>query len=160
MLYVCFVHKQPIAQFRGQATDIDIARKEVRNVKDELVNVAPLTCFHLLCFAQFSWILVSNLKILQIYLRWKTCVWTWRYSTDEVIAHAQCCFQLKFQKTDIIFRNHGINEDPFQNLKLLFSSHLEWAAGPCTFKLVESREEPAMIVHFFSDEVKENSLMK
>eukprot|EP01018_Ginkgo_biloba_P026759 Gb_40312 [translate_table: standard] len=29
--------KQPIAQFRGQATDIDIARKEVRNVKNELV---------------------------------------------------------------------------------------------------------------------------
>ncbi|KAG0605188.1 hypothetical protein M758_9G038200 [Ceratodon purpureus] len=31
--------KQPIAQFRGQATDIDIARKEVRNVKDELVTL-------------------------------------------------------------------------------------------------------------------------
>jgi len=31
--------KQPIAQFRGQATDIDIARKEVRNVKEELVNL-------------------------------------------------------------------------------------------------------------------------
>lgn len=31
--------KQPIAQFRGQATDIDIARKEVRNVKDELVSL-------------------------------------------------------------------------------------------------------------------------
>jgi ATP-dependent Clp protease protease subunit len=29
--------KQPIAQFRGQATDLDIARKEVRNVKAELV---------------------------------------------------------------------------------------------------------------------------
>lgn len=29
--------KQPIAQFRGQATDIDIARREVRNVKNELV---------------------------------------------------------------------------------------------------------------------------
>jgi ATP-dependent Clp protease protease subunit len=31
--------KQPIAQFRGQATDIDIARKEVRNVKTELVGM-------------------------------------------------------------------------------------------------------------------------
>lgn len=31
--------KQPIAQFRGQATDIDIARKEVRNVKEELVSL-------------------------------------------------------------------------------------------------------------------------
>ncbi|KAG6542429.1 hypothetical protein Mapa_016119 [Marchantia paleacea] len=31
--------KQPIAQFRGQATDIDIARKEVRNIKTELVNL-------------------------------------------------------------------------------------------------------------------------
>lgn len=31
--------KQPIAQFRGQATDIDIARKEVRNVKEELVTL-------------------------------------------------------------------------------------------------------------------------
>lgn len=29
--------KQPIAQVRGQATDIDLARKEVRNVKNELV---------------------------------------------------------------------------------------------------------------------------
>eukprot|EP00270_Netrium_digitus_P021768 TRINITY_DN952_c0_g1_i1.p1 TRINITY_DN952_c0_g1~~TRINITY_DN952_c0_g1_i1.p1 ORF type:complete len:345 (+),score=57.91 TRINITY_DN952_c0_g1_i1:124-1035(+) len=31
--------KQPIAQFRGQATDIDIARKEVRSVKNELVTL-------------------------------------------------------------------------------------------------------------------------
>eukprot|EP00850_Spirogloea_muscicola_P023874 SM000398S15216 [mRNA] locus=s398:14550:16185:- [translate_table: standard] len=31
--------KQPIAQFRGQATDIDIQRQEVRNVKDELVKL-------------------------------------------------------------------------------------------------------------------------
>jgi len=31
--------KQPIAQFRGQATDLDIARKEVRNVKAELVGL-------------------------------------------------------------------------------------------------------------------------
>ncbi|CAM6094341.1 unnamed protein product [Calypogeia fissa] len=31
--------KQPIAQFRGQATDIDIARKEVRNIKTELVTL-------------------------------------------------------------------------------------------------------------------------
>ncbi|KAI5071810.1 hypothetical protein GOP47_0014061 [Adiantum capillus-veneris] len=31
--------KQPIAQFRGQATDIDIARREVRNVKNELVSL-------------------------------------------------------------------------------------------------------------------------
>lgn len=31
--------KQPIAQFRGQATDIDIARREVRNVKNELVEL-------------------------------------------------------------------------------------------------------------------------
>lgn len=35
--------KQPIAQFRGQATDIDIARKEVRNVKDELVALISKT---------------------------------------------------------------------------------------------------------------------
>ncbi|KAJ7553178.1 hypothetical protein O6H91_06G087000 [Diphasiastrum complanatum] len=31
--------KQPIAQFRGQATDIDIARKEVRNIKNDLVSL-------------------------------------------------------------------------------------------------------------------------
>ncbi|KAK3428931.1 hypothetical protein EUGRSUZ_E00359 [Eucalyptus grandis] len=29
--------KQPIARFQGQATDIDLARKEVKNVKAELV---------------------------------------------------------------------------------------------------------------------------
>ncbi|KAG6684216.1 hypothetical protein I3842_12G051800 [Carya illinoinensis] len=31
--------KQPIARFQGQATDIDLARKEVKNVKTELVNL-------------------------------------------------------------------------------------------------------------------------
>eukprot|EP00475_Leptophrys_vorax_P000537 TRINITY_DN10298_c0_g1_i1.p1 TRINITY_DN10298_c0_g1~~TRINITY_DN10298_c0_g1_i1.p1 ORF type:complete len:306 (+),score=15.68 TRINITY_DN10298_c0_g1_i1:59-976(+) len=31
--------KQPISRFRGQATDIDIMRKEVRNVKTELVSL-------------------------------------------------------------------------------------------------------------------------
>ncbi|XP_010246082.1 PREDICTED: ATP-dependent Clp protease proteolytic subunit-related protein 4, chloroplastic-like [Nelumbo nucifera] len=31
--------KQPIARFQGQATDIDLARKEVKNVKKELVNL-------------------------------------------------------------------------------------------------------------------------
>ncbi|KAF9625652.1 hypothetical protein IFM89_025137 [Coptis chinensis] len=31
--------KQPIARFQGQATDIDLARKEVKNVKAELVNL-------------------------------------------------------------------------------------------------------------------------
>lgn len=31
--------RQPIAQFRGQATDIDIARKEIRNVKNDLVEL-------------------------------------------------------------------------------------------------------------------------
>ncbi|XP_010258730.1 PREDICTED: ATP-dependent Clp protease proteolytic subunit-related protein 4, chloroplastic-like [Nelumbo nucifera] len=31
--------KQPIARFQGQATDIDLARKEVKNVKEELVNL-------------------------------------------------------------------------------------------------------------------------
>ncbi|KAL5551333.1 hypothetical protein UlMin_001509 [Ulmus minor] len=31
--------KQPIARFQGQATDIEIARKEVNNVKTELVNL-------------------------------------------------------------------------------------------------------------------------
>ncbi|KAM1050227.1 hypothetical protein TB2_031528 [Malus domestica] len=31
--------KQPIARFQGQATDIELARKEVRNVKDELVKL-------------------------------------------------------------------------------------------------------------------------
>ncbi|KAL5551340.1 hypothetical protein UlMin_001516, partial [Ulmus minor] len=29
----------PIARFQGQATDIEIARKEVNNVKTELVNL-------------------------------------------------------------------------------------------------------------------------
>ncbi|KAL6349326.1 hypothetical protein AAG906_033982 [Vitis piasezkii] len=31
--------KQPIARFQGQATDIDLARKEVKNVKAELVKL-------------------------------------------------------------------------------------------------------------------------
>ncbi|KAF3448243.1 hypothetical protein FNV43_RR08956 [Rhamnella rubrinervis] len=31
--------KQPIARFEGQATDIELARKEVKNVKAELVNL-------------------------------------------------------------------------------------------------------------------------
>ncbi|KAL6175889.1 hypothetical protein ACLB2K_052527 [Fragaria x ananassa] len=31
--------KQPIARFQGQATDIELARKEVKNVKDELVKL-------------------------------------------------------------------------------------------------------------------------
>ncbi|XP_040987092.1 ATP-dependent Clp protease proteolytic subunit-related protein 4, chloroplastic-like [Juglans microcarpa x Juglans regia] len=31
--------KQPIARFQGQATDIDLASKEVKNVKAELVNL-------------------------------------------------------------------------------------------------------------------------
>nr|XP_015896695.1 ATP-dependent Clp protease proteolytic subunit-related protein 4, chloroplastic [Ziziphus jujuba var. spinosa]XP_024935115.1 ATP-dependent Clp protease proteolytic subunit-related protein 4, chloroplastic [Ziziphus jujuba var. spinosa] len=31
--------KQPIARFQGQATDIELARKEVKNVKAELVNL-------------------------------------------------------------------------------------------------------------------------
>ncbi|XP_077237390.1 CLP protease R subunit 4 [Tasmannia lanceolata] len=31
--------KQPIARFQGQATDIELARKEVRNVKAELVSL-------------------------------------------------------------------------------------------------------------------------
>ncbi|XP_002993341.2 ATP-dependent Clp protease proteolytic subunit-related protein 4, chloroplastic [Selaginella moellendorffii] len=31
--------KEPIAQFRGQATDIDIARREVRNLKKDLVEL-------------------------------------------------------------------------------------------------------------------------
>lgn len=30
---------QPIARFQGQATDIDLARKEVKNVKAELVRL-------------------------------------------------------------------------------------------------------------------------
>lgn len=31
--------KQPIARFQGQATDVELARKEIRNVKAELVWV-------------------------------------------------------------------------------------------------------------------------
>ncbi|KAJ9147640.1 hypothetical protein P3X46_029777 [Hevea brasiliensis] len=31
--------KQPIGRFQGQATDVDLARKEVKNVKAELVNL-------------------------------------------------------------------------------------------------------------------------
>ncbi|XP_043720622.1 ATP-dependent Clp protease proteolytic subunit-related protein 4, chloroplastic isoform X2 [Telopea speciosissima] len=31
--------KQPIARFQGQATDVDLARKEVKNVKKELVDL-------------------------------------------------------------------------------------------------------------------------
>ncbi|XP_054823015.1 ATP-dependent Clp protease proteolytic subunit-related protein 4, chloroplastic [Prosopis cineraria] len=31
--------RQPIARFQGQATDVDLARKEVKNVKTELVNL-------------------------------------------------------------------------------------------------------------------------
>lgn len=38
--------KQPIAQFRGQATDIDIQRKEVRNVKAVLVDLYSRTMRH------------------------------------------------------------------------------------------------------------------
>jgi ATP-dependent Clp protease protease subunit len=32
---------QPIGRFQGQATDVDIARKEIRNVKIEMVLSAP-----------------------------------------------------------------------------------------------------------------------
>lgn len=38
--------KQPIAQFRGQASDIDIQRKEVRNVKAVLVDLYARTMRH------------------------------------------------------------------------------------------------------------------
>lgn len=47
MVYFCRVlefflffscNLQPIARFQGQATDVEIARKEVRNVKAELVR--------------------------------------------------------------------------------------------------------------------------
>ncbi|KAF7828480.1 ATP-dependent Clp protease proteolytic subunit-related protein 4, chloroplastic [Senna tora] len=31
--------RQPIARFQGQATDVDLARKEIKNVKTELVNL-------------------------------------------------------------------------------------------------------------------------
>ncbi|XP_065630847.1 ATP-dependent Clp protease proteolytic subunit-related protein 4, chloroplastic [Quercus suber] len=31
--------KQPIARFQGQASDIELARKEIKNVKAELVNL-------------------------------------------------------------------------------------------------------------------------
>ncbi|KAI4327187.1 hypothetical protein L6164_019679 [Bauhinia variegata] len=31
--------RQPIARFQGQATDVDLARKEIKNVKIELVNL-------------------------------------------------------------------------------------------------------------------------
>ncbi|XP_051115303.1 ATP-dependent Clp protease proteolytic subunit-related protein 4, chloroplastic [Andrographis paniculata] len=31
--------KQPIARFQGQATDVELMRKEIRNVKDELVKL-------------------------------------------------------------------------------------------------------------------------
>ncbi|EMS61026.1 ATP-dependent Clp protease proteolytic subunit-related protein 4, chloroplastic [Triticum urartu] len=31
--------KQPIGRFQGQATDVDIARKEIRNVKIEMVKL-------------------------------------------------------------------------------------------------------------------------
>ncbi|PPD78944.1 hypothetical protein GOBAR_DD24128 [Gossypium barbadense] len=31
--------RQPIARFQGQATDVDLARKEVKNVKTELVKL-------------------------------------------------------------------------------------------------------------------------
>ena len=30
---------QPIARFQGQATDVDLARKEIKNVKAELVTI-------------------------------------------------------------------------------------------------------------------------
>lgn len=33
---------QPIGRFQGQATDVDIARKEIRNVKMEMVFLHPL----------------------------------------------------------------------------------------------------------------------
>ena len=36
-IFFYYLLAQPIAQFRGQATDIDIARNEVRNIKNELV---------------------------------------------------------------------------------------------------------------------------
>ena len=58
---------QPIARFRGQATDIDIARKETRNVKGELVGagkglgdgilhgqVMPIFCARIVPFAHFE----------------------------------------------------------------------------------------------------------
>lgn len=33
---------QPIARFQGQATDVELARKEVKNVKAELVRLTTL----------------------------------------------------------------------------------------------------------------------
>jgi ATP-dependent protease ClpP protease subunit len=37
MSYIVTCNLQPIGRFQGQATDVDIARKEIRNVKIEMV---------------------------------------------------------------------------------------------------------------------------
>lgn len=57
-------HLQPIARFQGQATDIDLARKEVKNVKAELVclMIHYISLFHPFMF--HAWSLLYILKFL------------------------------------------------------------------------------------------------
>lgn len=38
--FILYLSVQPIARFQGQATDVDLARKEVKNVKAELVSTS------------------------------------------------------------------------------------------------------------------------
>jgi hypothetical protein len=57
-------HLQPIARFQGQASDIELARKEVKNVKAELVCliIPYITFFRPFMF--HAWSLLYILKFL------------------------------------------------------------------------------------------------
>jgi ATP-dependent protease ClpP protease subunit len=44
MSYIVTCNLQPIGRFQGQATDVDIARKEIRNVKIEMVLFFSISC--------------------------------------------------------------------------------------------------------------------
>lgn len=45
---------QPIARFQGQASDVDIARKEISNVKAELVYHSSLNCLNMNLFLSLA----------------------------------------------------------------------------------------------------------
>lgn len=51
---VCFFNLQPIARFQGQATDVNLARREVNNVKTELVSKAMWTSASFCVFSRFK----------------------------------------------------------------------------------------------------------
>jgi hypothetical protein len=67
---------QPIGRFQGQATDVELARKEIKNVKTELVRFMITFYYFFIRTVIIFCYKVSNLNLWLLVTR--NCFFLWR----------------------------------------------------------------------------------